>query len=80
METRYIELNTFLKIKGMAQTGGQTKLLIRSGRVKVDGAVETKNRKKLPAGTKVDCNGTLLTVESSDIQPQKPIPDQNYLN
>ncbi|HZX45207.1 MAG TPA: RNA-binding S4 domain-containing protein [Candidatus Nanoarchaeia archaeon] len=43
----YIELNAFIKMKGFAATGGQAKVLIRSGAVKVNGQVDTRNKKKL---------------------------------
>jgi len=48
--TDYIELNTYLKLLGLAPTGGQAKLLIRSGEVLVNGAVETRNKRKLRKG------------------------------
>jgi ribosome-associated protein YbcJ (S4-like RNA binding protein) len=38
MET--ITLNVALKLSGMAPTGGQAKVLIQSGQVKVNGIVE----------------------------------------
>ncbi|HIH42101.1 TPA: RNA-binding S4 domain-containing protein [Candidatus Woesearchaeota archaeon] len=43
----YIELNAFLKSKGIAQTGGQIKLIIRAGNVKVNGEVDLRNKRKL---------------------------------
>ncbi len=57
-----IELNAFIKSKGLATTGGRAKLLIRSGVVKVNGEVETRNRKKLLPGDKVEVNGRLFIV------------------
>jgi len=45
----YIELNDFLKVKNLASTGGQAKVLIRSGKVLVNGIIEKRNRKKLVA-------------------------------
>jgi len=53
----FVELNTFLKIKNLASTGGQAKQLIRSGAVLVNGIIETRNRRKLIAGDKVEVNG-----------------------
>ena len=64
MEDRYIELNTFLKINGLASTGGQAKLLIRSGAVLVNGEQETRNKRKLHSGDKVGCNGKTYIVNS----------------
>lgn len=59
----YIELNAFLKLKNLAPTGGQAKLLIRSGNILVNGEVEMRNRRKLQAGDKVNCNGKMYVVE-----------------
>ena len=47
IDEKYIELNTFLKINNIAPTGGQAKNIIRNGEVQVNGAVETRNKKKL---------------------------------
>ncbi|RME77691.1 RNA-binding S4 domain-containing protein [Candidatus Woesearchaeota archaeon] len=61
----YIELNAFLKSKGLATTGGQAKLLIRSGAVKVNGVVETRNKKKLRDGDVVEVEGNVFKVSLS---------------
>ena len=52
--TKHIELNFFLRINGVAGTGGQVKLIIRSGAVKVNGETETRNKRKLRAGDVVE--------------------------
>ena len=62
MEKDYIELNAFMKIKGFATTGGQAKLLIRSGNVKVNGETETRNKKKLREGDIVEYKGNRFDV------------------
>lgn len=59
----YIELNAFLKKKGLAGTGGQAKMMIRSGSVKVDGQVEIRNKRKLYGGEKVVFEGKEFMVE-----------------
>jgi ribosome-associated protein len=59
----YIELNAFVKLKGLATTGGQAKLLIRSGAVLVNGSVETRNKKKLRRGDSVETQGKKWKVE-----------------
>ena len=61
---KYIELNAFLKINGLASTGGSAKILIRSGVVKVNGNVEIRNKKKLVAGDKVFVEGKTLVVHA----------------
>ena len=60
---RHIELNSFLKVKGVASTGGQAKLIIRAGSVSVNGEIETRNKKKLRAGDVVECLGKKYMVE-----------------
>lgn len=52
--TKHIELNTFLRISGVAGTGGSVKLIIRSGAVRVNGESETRNKRKLHAGDLVE--------------------------
>jgi len=62
MEQPFIELNSFVKILGWASTGGQAKLLIRSGAIKVNGEVETRNGKKLIATDVVEFEGKKFVV------------------
>lgn len=45
-----ISLNDALKLAGLAGTGGQAKMLIQSGQVKVNGEVETRRKRKLREG------------------------------
>ena len=59
------QLNAFIKLKQLAVTGGQAKLLVRSGAVSVNGAVETRNKKKLYAGDKINVGGKVYSVEES---------------
>ena len=59
----YIELNAFIKLKGLASTGGQAKILIRSGHVYVNGKVETQNKKKLKNGDLVSVKGEGFMVQ-----------------
>ena len=44
---KYIELNAFLKVKGIASSGGEAKQMIRAETVKVNGEVDTS---KIPNG------------------------------
>jgi ribosome-associated protein len=62
MDQPYIELNNFLKINNIVATGGQAKVLIKSGQVSVNGSVETRTRKKLIVGDKVTYNNQNLLV------------------
>ncbi len=51
--TEYIRLDSFLKLTGLVDTGGQAKMLIQEGRVKVNGEVCPMRGKKLYPGDKV---------------------------
>ena len=42
--SKYIELNTFLRINGVGGTGGNAKLIIRSGSVKINEEIEIRNK------------------------------------
>ena len=46
----YITLAQALKVAGLADTGGQAKILVREGDVKVNGVVEKQPGRKLRAG------------------------------
>ncbi len=59
----FIKLDSFLKWQGLVDTGGQAKLVIQDGEVRVNGKVETRRGKKLVNGDKVTFNGKTLTVE-----------------
>ena len=51
--SEYIKLNAFLKFCGAVGTGGEAKLRIAAGEVKVNGAVCTQRGKKLRDGDRV---------------------------
>ncbi|CCX39022.1 s4 region YaaA [Clostridium sp. CAG:1013] len=51
--TEYIRLDSFLKLTGMVDTGGQAKVIIQDGQVKVNGEVCPMRGKKLYPGDKV---------------------------
>jgi len=68
MTRPFIELNTFLKLKNLASTGGQAKVLIRSGEIKVNGEVEMRNRRKLHAGDKIRYQGNVYVVEEGMVR------------
>jgi ribosome-associated protein len=56
-EREPLRLDQFLKLRGIADTGGQAKLLIQNGDVQVNGAVETRRRRKLVIGDVVEVGG-----------------------
>lgn len=61
-----IKLDQFLKFVGVAQTGGQAKLMIQDGDVRVNGTIETRRGRKLVAGDKVTVVGQTFEVDLND--------------
>lgn len=57
-----IELNQFLKLMGIASTGGEAKLMIQGGDVQVNGVLETRRRRQLVQGDKVTIGGQSFEV------------------
>lgn len=47
IDTDFIKLDSFLKLAAVVQTGGQAKMMIEDGMVKVNGEVCTMRGKKL---------------------------------
>lgn len=64
---KYIELADFLKVIGLAATGGQAKVLIRAGVILVDGKVDARLRKKLRHGNVVEYEGKQFTVDETKL-------------
>ena len=50
-------LDQFLKLAGIAGTGGQAKMMIQGGEIQVNGEVETRRRRKLVAGDVIEVHG-----------------------
>ena len=54
IHTEYIDLLQFLKATGMAVTGGEAKMLVDDGLIQVNGEDESRRRRKLRPGDRVD--------------------------
>ena len=50
INTEFIQLQSFLKFKGIAETGGQAKEFIQDGIIRVNGEVCTARGKKIRNG------------------------------
>lgn len=61
-----IKLDQFLKLLGVAQTGGQAKHMILDGVVKVNGTLETRRGRKLTTGDKVTVENQTFEVGDLD--------------
>lgn len=59
---QFIELHHLLKITGLCHSGGMAKLVIADGEVMVDGAVETRKRRKIRSGQVVEFNRLQIRV------------------
>ena len=54
----YVTLNQFLKIAGIAYTGGEGKEMIREGLVFVNGEQEIRRGRKIRKGDKITVSGS----------------------
>ena len=63
ISTEYIKLDQFLKFASMTGSGGESKMIIGEGLVKVNGEVCTMRGKKLRPGDIVEYNGENEKVE-----------------
>jgi ribosome-associated protein len=52
-----IKLDQFLKWVGAAETGGQAKVLVQSGHVRVNGETETRRGRQLAQGDTIQVEG-----------------------
>jgi len=58
----YITLDALLKATGLAGSGGEAKVLIAEGAVRVNGEVDTRRGRKLRAGDGVQLGGAEVRV------------------
>ena len=59
----HIKLDQFLKWQGIAQTGGEAKIMIKQGIVTVNGDAEIRRGRKLVTGDRVTVAGSTHRVE-----------------
>lgn len=65
LEGEFIELCNLLKLAGIANSGGQGKMMVADGIVQVDGVTETRKTAKIRAGQMVECLGQKVMVTAS---------------
>ncbi|MEF2279200.1 RNA-binding S4 domain-containing protein [Deinococcus sp. YIM 134068] len=58
-----IDLQDFLKLRGMVETGGEAKFRVQGGEVRLNGVIETRRRKKLRRGDIVEYAGERVRVD-----------------
>jgi ribosome-associated protein len=66
INTEFIRLDSFLKFKGIAMTGGEAKSFIQDGIVKVDGEVCTARGKKIRNGNTVSIFSVDYYIKNED--------------
>ncbi len=57
-----VELYKILKFEGLVATGGEAKLLIADGQVRVNGETETRRRRKMLGGDIIEFRGERFTL------------------
>ncbi|MGB5962311.1 MAG: RNA-binding S4 domain-containing protein [Coleofasciculaceae cyanobacterium] len=62
-DNQTIKLDQFLKWVGAAASGGEAKIMIQSGIVKVNAQIETRRGRKLVSGDQVMIQGNIYGVE-----------------
>jgi ribosome-associated protein len=63
IDTEFIKLDSFLKAAGLVASGGEAKMLIIEGMVRVNGETETRRGRKLYPDDRVEIAGKSYTVE-----------------
>jgi len=66
IKTDFIRLDSFLKFKGVAQTGGQAKTFIQEKKVKVNGEICTARGKKIRGGDIVSAFSTDYRIKNEN--------------
>ncbi|PLX42752.1 MAG: S4 domain-containing protein YaaA [Deltaproteobacteria bacterium] len=62
--TEYIKLDQLLKLADLVAGGGEAKVIIQGGEVRVNGEVETRRGRKLRPGDSVELGGTEVLVKA----------------
>lgn len=65
--TEFIKLDSLLKYEGLVETGGEAKLVIQGGGVKVNGEVCTMRGKKIRPGDVVAIDDLELHVVAEEM-------------
>jgi len=66
ISTEFIKLQDLLKFAAVASTGGEAKIMVQEGEVKVNGEICTQRGKKIRPGDDVLVNGQHYTVTYAD--------------
>ena len=69
LRTPYIDLLQLLKATGLCATGGEAKWAVDEGRVTVNGAAESRRRRKLVVVDQVVVDGQYLVGIIAGVEP-----------
>jgi ribosome-associated protein len=76
MDERPINLTQVLKLGGCVQSGGEAKVLIAGGRVRVNGQVELRKRCAMKVGDTVKIEGGPTIVLCAGPRPTSTTPEE----
>lgn len=62
LDTEYIKLDSLLKAANFVASGGEAKILITSGEVRVNGETETRRGRKIYPGDRIEVGESALTI------------------
>ena len=60
-----VELYKILKFEGLVGTGGEAKMVISEGLVRVNGKIETRKRKKIVTGDTIEFDQEIIRIQLS---------------
>lgn len=62
IDTEFIKLDNLLKLGGASQTGGQAKVMVQNGEVKLNGEICLMRNKKIRSGDVVETDSKIIEV------------------
>ena len=65
LDRDYVELKHLLKLTDLVSSGGEAKVIIGEGHVRVDGSVELRKACKIRAGQQVRLGDMLIQVDAA---------------
>ena len=65
IQTEYIKLDALLKYACIAQTGGEAKIMVQNGEIKVNGEVCTMRGKKIKNGDIIETSTERIQVKQA---------------
>lgn len=63
IKEEFIKLDQLLKFSNLVESGGEAKIVINDGMVKVNGEIELRRGKKIRKNDVVEFNGELVVVK-----------------